>query len=697
MRTLALGIAAAWLAGAAFAAEKAPPTSEEEAATAREFGARDVFDLEFASDPQISPDGRRVVYVRTSFDIRSDRPRANLWLLDVDGGSHRPLRSGHESEQSPRWSPDGSRIAYVSDGEGSPQLFVRFMDSGESALITDLVEAPSALAWSPDGEWLAFTMFVPKPKEPLAEPPTPPEGAVWAPPVSVIDTVIYRVDGAGYLESGFTHVFVVPADGGAARQLTRGDFHDAGPLSWSPDGRTLLFSGNRAADWELDPAESELFAVDVASGALTQLTHRNGPDANPVFSPDGKQIAFVGFDDRGRTYAASRLYLMPTAGGAPRELMPRFDDDVLDPRWAADGRSLTFMHDERGVRKVASVTLDGRTHELASGLGGTDLGRPYTSGSYSASRSGAIAFTVNTPQRPADVAVASGGPARTLTHLNEDLFAHKRLGAVEEISWQSSHDGREIQGWLATPPDFDPDLQYPLILEIHGGPHAAYGPNYSTEIQRYAAAGYVVLYANPRGSTSYGAAFANEIHHAYPGHDYDDLMTGVDAAIARGFIDEQNLFVTGGSGGGILTAWIVGKTNRFRAAVSAKPVINWSSMMLTSDFPNGYVPYWFAKPPWEDAGEYWRRSPLSLVGNVKTPTLLLTGEQDYRTPISEAEQYYAALKLRKVDTALVRMPEASHELVDRPSRLIAKTDNIVAWFERYRTKPAAQARSVETE
>jgi len=692
MRILALPLALSLIASAALAAEKkAPLTPEQEAAAALEFGAHDVFDLEFAGDPQISPDGRRVVYVRTSFDVRTDMPRANLWIVDADGGNHRPLRSGHASQSSPRWSPDGARIAYVSGAEGSPQLFVRFLDSGESALVTDLLEAPNALAWSPDGEWLAFTMFVPKPKEPLAEPPTPPEGALWAPPVSVIDTVTYRIDGAGYLESGFNHVFIVPADGGAARQLTRGDFHDNGPLAWGPDGRTLLFTSNRAADWELDPAESELFAVDVASGALTQLTKRNGPDFNPVLSADGKQIAYLGFDDRGRTYQASRLYVMPAAGGAARELMPKFDDDVIDPRWAADGRSLTFMHDERGERKVSSVSLEGKVRELASGLGGTDLGRPYTSGSYSVARSGALAITLNTPQRPSDVAVANGGPMRRLTRLNEDLFGHKRLGAVEEISWQSSHDGREIQGWLVTPPGFDPDRKYPLILEIHGGPHAAYGPNYSTELQRYAAAGYVVLYANPRGSTSYGEKFANEIHHAYPGYDYDDLMTGVDAAIARGFIDEQNLFVTGGSGGGILTAWIVGKTNRFRAAVSAKPVINWSSMMLTSDFSNGYVPYWFAKPPWEDVGEYWRRSPLSLVGNVTTPTLLLTGEQDYRTPISEAEQYYAALKLRKVDTALVRMPEASHELVDRPSRLIAKTDNIVAWFERYRTPPAPPA------
>lgn len=678
----------------ALAAEE-PPTPEPEAEAARRFQALDVFGIEYAEDPQISPDGRRIVYVRRSFDVRTDEPRASLWSIDADGGNHRPLRSDRARHASPRWSPDGTRIAYVSGAEGSPQLFVRWMDSGQTASITDLTEAPADLTWSPDGRWIAFTMFVPKPKEPLAEPPAAPEGASWAPPVSVIDAMTYRVDGAGYLESGFTHVFVVPSDGGAARQLTRGDADDAGPLSFSPDGGTLLFASHRAPDRDYDPLESEVFAVDVASGALRQLTARDGPDGNPVFSPDGKRIAYLGFDDRGRTYHVQRLYLMDADGANARELMPRFDEDVFDPRWAADGRSLTFLRDERGVRKVASVGLDGKLRDLASGLGGTDLGRPYTSGSYSSSRAGAIAFTLNSPFRPADVAIASGGAQRALTQLNEDLLGPKQLGGIQELVWESSHDGREIQGWLVTPPGFDPDRKYPLILEIHGGPHAAYGPNYATEILRYAAAGYLVLFANPRGSTSYGEAFANGIHHAYPGRDYDDLMTGVDAAIERGFVDERNLFVTGGSGGGILTAWIVGKTNRFRAAVSAKPVINWASMALTTDFSNGLKPYWFAGWPWEDPDEYWRRSPLSLVGNVKTPTMLLTGEQDFRTPISEAEQLYMALKLRKVDTALVRIPEASHELVDRPSRLIAKTDNILAWFARYRTDaeaPAAEAK-----
>ncbi len=645
----------------------------------------DVFELELASDVQISPDGRRVAFVRTSFDVMTDRARGNLWVVDSAGGNARPLRLDRQSCGSPRWSPDGTRLAYLASEGEHTQLHVRWMDTGQTALITNLTEAPGDLAWSPDGRWIAFTAFVPKEKEPLAKPPSPPKGADWAPPVTVIDTVVYRVDGAGYLESGYTHLFLVSAEGGTPRQLTRGEFNDEGPLSFTPDGKTLAFSANRNPDWEYDFLESEVWTVSVLGGEPTRLTTRKGPDASPVVSPDGKRIAYLGFDDREQGYQVTQLYVMDRDGRNPRALTASLDRDVVDPQWSSDGGSLTFAFDDRGVRKIGRATLDGRVASVVSGLGGTDLGRPYTSGSYSLARDGRVAFTLGTPWRPADVAVASGrGEPLQLTHLNDDLLGAKTLGAVQPLRWKSSHDGREIEGWLVTPPGFDPTKKYPLLLEIHGGPFAAYGPNWTAEIQLYAAAGYVVLYANPRGSTSYGEEFGNLIHHAYPGYDYDDLMSGVDAAIAHGSVDPDQLYVTGGSGGGVLTAWIVGKTHRFRAAAVAKPVINWTSFALTSDFTSFFERYWFASPPWQDAQEYWRRSPLSLVGNVTTPTLLLTGEQDYRTPISESEQFYQALKLRKVDTALVRVPGASHELVDRPSHLIAKVENILGWFEKHR-------------
>ncbi|HUR58721.1 MAG TPA: S9 family peptidase [Opitutaceae bacterium] len=655
---------------------------------ARRFKSIDVFQLEYADDVQISPDGARIAYVRVSHDIMTDRARRNLWLINADGTNNRPLRSEAKNFLSPRWSPDGTRLAYVSAAEGSPQLYVRWMDSGQTALLTNLAQAPGAIAWSPDGKSIAFTQFVPSSKPPLATPPERPEGANWAPPVKVIDSVVYRADGEGFLASGFSHVFIVSAEGGTARELTEGDFNDDGPLSFTPDSRRVVFSANRGADWERDPQESEVFSVDIATRDLKQLTTRDGPDNSPVVSPDGKHIAYLGFDDRLQGYQVTHLYVMDIDGGNPRVVTAKFDRDIENPRWAADGRGVYFTFDESGVKKLGLVSLDGKVRTLAEGLGGTDLGRPYTSGMYSVARNGRAAFTYNNPSHPSDVATAAArGDVRVLTALNDDLFGNRTLGAVREIKWKSTHDAREIQGWVINPPDFDANKKYPMVLEIHGGPFTAYGPNYTTELQLYAAAGYIVLYVNPRGSTSYGEEFGNLIHHAYPGNDYDDLMSGVDALIAQGNVDPANLFVTGGSGGGVLTAWIVGKTDRFRAAVVAKPVINWASFVLTSDANNFFYKYWFGAQPWEQPEQYWKRSPLSLVGNVKTPTMLITGEADYRTPIAESEQYYQALKLRNIDTLMVRIPEASHGgMVARPSNLIAKVDNILAWFERYRRK-----------
>jgi dipeptidyl aminopeptidase/acylaminoacyl peptidase len=647
----------------------------------------DVFQLEYADDVQISPDGSRIVYVRVSHDIMTDRPRRNLWLVNADGTNNRPLRSESKSFLSPRWSPDGTRLAYVSAAEGTPQLYVRWMDSGQTALLTNLVQAPGAIAWSPDGKSIAFTQLVPTSKPPLAAPPAKPEGATWAPPVKVIDTVVWRADGEGFVQPGYNHVFIVSSEGGTARQLTGGDFNDDGPLSFTPDSRHIVFSSNRGPDWERDPQDGEIYSVEIATGQLEQLTSRDGPDNSPVVSPDGRKIAYLGFDDKLQGYQVTHLYVMDSDGSNGRAVTGKLDLEINEPEWAADGRGVYFSYDERGVRKIGYVTLDGRMRVVAEGVGGADLGRPYTSGAYSVARNGRVAFNHNTPERPADVATATpGGPTRVLTQLNADLLGVKKLGQVSEITWKSSKDQREIQGWVIKPPDFEPARKYPLILEIHGGPFAAYGPNYTTELQLMAAAGYIVLYANPRGSTSYGGEFGNLIHHAYPGDDYDDLMSGVDAVIAQGNVDSENLFVTGGSGGGVLTAWIVGKTDRFRAAVVAKPVINWASFVLTADINSFFYKYWFGAQPWEQPEQYWKRSPLSLVGNVKTPTMLLTGEADYRTPISESEQYYQALKLRKVDTVLVRIPEASHGMVARPSNLIAKVDNILAWFQKYRKK-----------
>jgi len=648
----------------------------------------DVFELEYASDPQISPDGKQVVYVRNFMDIMKDRRRSNLWIVNVNDKSQRPITTGKRNDHSPRWSPDGTRLLYVStDNDEKSQVFCRWMDTGQTAMLTHLTSSPSGLVWSPDGSQIAFSMHVPDNPKPLVELPKKPEGAEWAEPAKVIRKVRYRRDGSGYLKDGFSHLFVLPAEGGTARQLTSGDFHHSGPPAWSADGNSLVFSANRHEDWEYDPKNSEIYNVSLADRKITALTDRDGPDHSPVVSPDGKRIAYLGYDDKLQGYQVTRLYVMNRDGSGKRVLTAGFDRSVFSAAWARSVDDTVYVQfDEHGVGKIALVPLDGDVKPFAKNIGGTTIGRPYSSGSYSLSDELTIAVTTTRPGYPADVGLtqANQPEIERITHLNRDVFGHKELAEVEEIWYQSSFDKRRIQGWIAKPPGFDPKKKYPLILEIHGGPFANYGPRFSAEVQLYAAAGYVVLYANPRGSTSYGQEFGNLIHHAYPGHDYDDLMSGVDAVIQRGYVDEENLFVTGGSGGGVLTAWIVGKTDRFRAAVSAKPVINWYSFALTSDAYPFFYKYWFPGFPWEHPEHYMKRSPLSLAGNVATPTMLLTGEVDYRTPISESEQFYQALKLRKIDTALVRIPGASHGIAQRPSNLIAKVAHILKWFEMHK-------------
>ena len=653
------------------------------AENSRSYKPVDLFALEYAADPQISPDGRQIAYVRRSFDIMADKARSNIWIVNVATGEHRPLLSGGASFSSPRWSPDGKRLAYVSASEGSAQIYIRWMDSGATARVTNLTQGPGGITWSPDGKSIAFSMFVPGEAKSIASMPAAPEGAKWAPRPIVIDRLNYRGDGEGYAEQGHSHVFTVSAEGGVPRQVTTGEFDYGGAIDFSRDGKTIYVSATRTDDPERTPLRDQIYAVDVASKAITQLTRREGPSAAPKVSPDGKSIAFVGFTDRLTSNQEFSLWVMNRDGSNARSLTQALDVGINDFAW--DGRGgIYYLFDQQGTTKLGYATLNGANRTLASGFGGEDIGRPYSGASLTVARDGTVATNVTTPTEPGDVAVVKGSSVKRLTRLNDDVAAIRDLATTEEI-WTSAPDGVKSQSWIMKPAGFDPTKKYPMILEIHGGPHTNYGARFSAEMQAYAAAGYVVLYSNPRGSTSYGDKFANLIDKAYPGGDYDDLMAAVDAAVAKGYVDPQRLFVTGGSGGGVLTAWIVGKSNRFRAAVVAKPVINWTSFALTSDGAAYYGRYWFGKNPWEEGAqaEYWRRSPLSLVGNVKTPTMLITGEQDFRTPISETEQYYAALKLNGVDTAMVRVPESSHGMMDHPSRLVAKSTYILGWFAKH--------------
>jgi dipeptidyl aminopeptidase/acylaminoacyl peptidase len=675
---LAVLFAATLLAPPGIAAPAAGPN--------RYFTGSDLFNLEWASDPEISPDGRTVAYVRQSNDVMTDKARPTIWLVDVATGQQRPLMAGAGSYFSPRWSPDGTRLAYVAAEGGSPQLYVRWMGSGESARITGLPESPSGLAWSPDGRRIAYSMLVPDEPPSLGKVPAKPEGAKWADPLQVIDKVTYRFDAAGYLKPGYRQIFWIPADGGAPTQLTFGPTNAGGQVSWTPDGRSILFSADLSPNWQREPLQSEVYKISIDGGAPIALTSRYGPDDSPVVSPDGRQIAWIGFDDKHLGYQDQRLNVMNLDGSGKRVLTGSLDRSVSNPQWSGDGRSIYVQVEDEGVNRVMRVGLDGSSRYIAGNMGDSELDRPYAGGDFSVSRNNVVALTAGDPLHPNQIAVASGNGVRRLTHLSSSVLESKALAQVQKLPVRSSFDQRPIDAWMVTPPDYDPARKYPLILEVHGGPYSAYGPQFSTDDQLYAAHGYVVVYSNPRGSTSYGEDFANQIEKAYPGHDYDDLMSAVDAAIGTGHVDANNLFVTGGSGGGVLTAWIVGKTDRFRAAATQKPVINWASWGLTADIAGFSSPYWFAKRPWEDPMGYWKRSPLSLVGNVKTPTMVVVGSEDYRTPDSEAEQYYEALQLRGIPTALVKVPGASHEtLTDRPSQSAAKASAILAWFDRYRT------------
>lgn len=650
------------------------------------FEPMDVFELEWAADPRISPDGARIAYTRMSMDIMADRSRGSIWILDADGRRHRPLTDSGVNASSPRWSPDGTRLAFVSSDEhGAAQIFVRWMDSGQTAKLTHVARGPRSLSWSPDGNWLLFSMFVPKPSKPFVSLPPKPEGAKWMDPPKVIDDMPYRADGGGYLEDGSTHLFLLPAEGGTPRQLTRGDYNHGGGGSWAPDSKSFLFSANLHDNWREQANNSEIYEYKLADGSISALTDRFGPDGSPALSSDGSKIAYIGFDDHFQGYQTRNLYVMNRDGSGARQLATGLDRSLGSPEWSADGQGIYVDYDDRGNTKIAMVGMDGAVRKLADDEGGLSLGRPYSGGSFSVAPNGDIAYTQTRPDHPSDVAIVRNARVNRLTRLNDDLLEHRDLARVEEIRFDSSFDDRPIQGWIAYPPGFSADRKYPLMLEIHGGPFADYGDRFAAEIQLYAAAGYVVLYANPRGSTSYGGEFGNLIHHAYPSQDFDDLMSGVDAVIAKGFVDEDNLFVTGGSGGGVLTAWIVGHTDRFRAAVSVKPVINWYSFVLTADSGQFFYKYWFPGFPWDHERNYMDRSPLAYAGKVKTPTMLMTGEVDYRTPSSEAEQFYQALKLRGVDTVLVRVPGASHNIARRPSQLIAKVLHVLEWFQRHRS------------
>jgi dipeptidyl aminopeptidase/acylaminoacyl peptidase len=671
-------------------------------------------DWELVASPQVAPDGKQIVYTRRWADKVNDKYEDEIWIMDADGARNRFLVKGSQAA----WSPDSKRLAYVAQGQpAGAQIFVKWIDAPGETQLTRLERSPSNLAWSPDGKHIAFNMLVPGNPALKVNMPARPNGAKWVDAPRVVDRLNYRNDGSGWRPEGFTHIFVISDEGGAPRQLTDGDFQHGSP-EWMHDSESIVFSAVRKEDAEYIRDGSEIYVVSLKGGHVRALTDRNGPDTNPTVSPDGKMIAYTGYDHNEDTYNVSHLYLMNADGSNKRALTEAFDRAPSNLFWTEDGGGIFFTSEDRGSQNIWFIpTNGGAPQQLTNGTQILSVA--------SSSRDGLLVATRSASDKPTDV-VALRVPVRSdrlsgatfassdlkqLTRVNDDLLEGRKLGQVEEIWYdsvamagqqtcvatnsdplkpaQGACETTKVQGWIVKPPDFDPSKKYPLLLYIHGGPHSMYGVGFNFEFQNHAAENYVVLYTNPRGSTGYGKAFGNAINNAYPGDDYQDLMRGVDEVAKRGYVDERNLFVTGGSGGGVLTTWIVGHTDRFAAAVAMKPVVNWYSFVGTTDSADWY--YNFKKLPWEDPEEHLRRSPLTYVGNVKTPTMILTGDIDLRTPLEQTEQFYRALKMRKVPTAMVRLTDEYHGFnsdfsLRHPSNRVSQILFLRAWFDKYKRK-----------
>lgn len=635
-------------------------------------------EMETIRGPNISPDGKSILFSRGWVDKINDRSRSNIWMSDITGTRVRELTHGDWRDSSPVWSPDGKKIAFLSDRDGTTQIHILWLDTREVAQMTHVERAPGGLKWSPDGKKLAFTSFVPDntpilPVKMVARP----KGAKWAKGAVVVDRLSWARDGRGPVPKGYTHIYVIDAQlGGTPRQITSGDYSHSDP-QWSQDGKRIYFSAIRKPEAEYLRGDSELYVAALDTLEVKTLTDRKGPDRGARISPDGKWIAYTGYDDKNFTSHLSSLYLMDSFGENKKLLAGKLPNSPSSIAWAKNGSGVYFALAEKGVSNLYFVSLTGKKAQITKG-------NHYLSG-FSIADNGQVAATLSTFYRPGFLVTFNLQKPEKIIELvdvNADILAGVKLGQAEEM-WFKSPDGLDLQGWLIKPAEFEAGKKYPMLLWIHGGPWSMYSVRFNWAWQNFAAEGYAVLYMNPRGSTGYGQDFVNGIQYSYPGKDLDDLLAAVDAAIAKGFIDTRNLFVCGGSGGGVLTAWIVGHTDRFTAAVSMRPVINWHSFVGNTDGSSWYRQ--FRKYPWEDPMEYALRSPLHYVKNVTTPTMVMTGEADLRTPMTQSEEYYRALKMLKIDTLLVRMPDEFHGW-RRPSHRLLQQLYLMAWFDRYMQK-----------
>jgi len=645
-------------------------------------------DWERVSDAQISPDGSRIVYTREHVNRMEDKWEQEIWMLNASGEQHRFFVKG----STPRWSPEGKRIAYLAEGEPKgPQIFVRWVDvDGPATQVTHATEPPRGLRWSPDGKSIAFTMFVPERERWSLSMPEEPKDAKWTPPPRVVSTLHYRQDRIGFLEDGFTHLFVVAADGGTPKAVTSGkwnvgagELRSGATIDWTPDSRSIVFNANRAVDAELQYEISHLLAVDATTGSIRDLVTTRGSWGRPAVSPDGKLVAFTGYAITGRSHTVDDLYVVGIDGSGMKKISGDYDRDPLNMRWAPDGSGVYFDAEDRGSRNVQFAAVGGGVKAVTTGthiLTFDSMSRDLIAA--------AVAADFEHPQDVVRVNLRQPAQIARLTDVNGDVLAGKQIAKVEEV-WYTSTGNTRVQGWIVKPPSFDPAKKYPMILEIHGGPFSMYNVAFNWMFQNFAANGFVVLYTNPRGSTGYGSAFANGIDHNYPGPDYDDLMAGVDTVVAKGYVDTSRMYVSGCSGGGVLSSWVIGHTDRFAAAAVRCPVTDWISMAGHTDIPL-FTYSFFQKPFWEDPSDWLAHSSLMTVGKVTTPTLLMTGILDRRTPMPQTEEYYAALKMRGVPAKLIQFNEEYHGTGTKPSNYIRTQLYMMSWFKQYTRQPSGK-------
>ena len=667
----------------------------------------DLYSFEWIADAKISPDGSRIAYTHVSVNSKHDGYDSELWIIPASGGAPRQLTAGPR-DLGARWSPDGKTIAFARGGgekEGRPapaQIYLLPLEGGEARQLTDLPRGAGPALWSPDGHWIAFTSTT-QTKD--FEKKT--AGKEEESDVRVITKAAYRQNGSGYNEAGRpSHIWKVEVPEVVtapqkAKQITTGEFAESEPV-WSLDGANLYYTTERVLETYYEPPHNEIYSVSANGGSGTKITGIDGGARGLALSANGRYLTFSGAINKGegvieRSYSQPDLFTTSVeAGSTAKNLTEKYDFDIgggvggdqspprgsgpSKPYWSKDGRYIYVVAAEEGRANLKRVEVEtGKVEALTSG--------DHDVYSYSSTPDGSkVAVLVSTPTNIGDLYVADGrsGKMERLTHINEKLFSQLNLTEPSAI-WYKSFDGKRVETWVQRPPDFKEGKKYPMILNIHGGPHSAYGYTFDHEFQWMAAKGYVVLYPNPRGSTSYGQDFGNIIQYHYPGDDYKDLMAGVDELIQKGWVDPNKMAVTGGSGGGVLTNWVIGHTDRFKAAASQRSIADWRDFWYTADFTQ-FSSNWFRGAPWESEADFKERSPITYVQNIHTPLMLVEGEADFRTPpAAGGEQMFRALKYLKRPVVMVRFPGESHELSrsGKPTHRVERLQHIVAWFDQW--------------